>query len=83
MKLITRDNILEHLMEKHLNLIEMTTLDALFEKNWRENWKISKNQYEEFKKYSVPLIKKIFKCNKKKAINTFDWFMNNFGMKVV
>jgi len=80
--IVNRSNILEHLLEKHLNLVEKTTLDALFEKNWRSKWTISRQQHEEFKRYCIPLIKRIFKCNKTKAVNTFEWFMTNYGLTI-
>jgi phenylalanine-4-hydroxylase len=39
-------------------------------------------QFTEFKKYSIKLIKKVFKCNTTKALRTFDWFNLEFGLRI-
>jgi len=79
---ITKDNILEHLVEYQFNLIELTTLDALFEKDWRKKWTLTPEQFEQFRKYSIPLLKKIYKFNTNKAKWNFEWIVDKFGLKV-
>jgi len=79
---ITKDNILEHLVEYQFNLIELTTLDALFEKDWRTKWTLTPEQFEQFRKYSIPLLKKIYKFNTNKAKWNFEWIIDKFGLKV-
>jgi hypothetical protein len=39
-------------------------------------------QHEEFKRYAIPLLKKIFKFNKAKAEDTFSWFDLQFGLRI-
>mgnify|MGYP002263597127 CR=1 FL=1 len=34
------------------------------------------------KAMGIPLIKKIFKCNKRRAEQTFDWFNLQFGLRI-
>jgi len=81
-KKINRSNILEHLIENHLNLIEKTTFDILFCKNWKTEWSITNEQYLKFRKYSISLIKRTFKCNTNKAKEAFEHFMKNYGLIV-
>lgn len=81
-KIINRNNIYEHLLEKQFMLVERTMLDALFDKNWREEWRITKAQSVAFEKYAIPLIKKVFKCNKQKALSTFTWFKEMHSLKI-
>ena len=80
---ITRFNVAEHLLEYQLNMIGMTTADAKQDDMWYHNWTLSTRQYELFKGYAVPLIKKVFKCNTKKAEETFGWFNLQFGLRQI
>lgn len=79
---VTRLNISEHLVEYQLNMIGKTTADARKDDMWYYNWTFTTRQYELFKSYAVPLIKKTFKCNSKKAQQTFDWFNLQFGLRL-
>lgn len=81
-KLINRDNIYIHLLEKQLNLIEKTIPNALLDRNWKEEWTITKNQLQEFENYAIPLLMKTFKFSKGKAVSTFTWFLLSHGLKV-
>jgi hypothetical protein len=77
-----RNNISEVLFEYYLSLLEKTVRDALENPNWKQEWSISKEQYEEFKRYSIPLLKKVFKFNKSKAENTFNFFWLHYGIRI-
>ena len=79
---ITRLNIADHLVEYQLNMIGRTTADAKKDELWFHNWTFTSKQYELFKSYAIPLIKKIFKCNTAKAQQTFDWFNLQFGLRI-
>jgi len=79
---ITRENIYLHLLEKQFNLLDYTIQDAILEKKWQELWEVDKNKFDEFKIYAINLIKKTFKCNKQKAVSTFQWFEFNHGLKI-
>ncbi len=82
MALINRQNIYQHLLEKQFNLIERTVPDALLDRNWRDEWSVTKKQFQEFENYAIPLLKKTFKFNKNKAKSTFEWFLLNHGLKI-
>lgn len=79
---ITRQNISEHLFEKQLEIIEKTVHDAISNRNWKGEWFMTPEEFQEFKSYSIPLIKKTFRCNKSKAESTFNWFIVQFGLKI-
>lgn len=82
MKKVNRNNIEMHLIEKQFNLLELTALDALFDKNWKEKWTITQEQYNHLKQYAIPLIKKTLKCSKTKAQVAFDKWQEMYGLKI-
>jgi hypothetical protein len=69
---INRETIAEHLIDYQLGMIDKSMQEAY----------MTKEQHEVFKAYALPLIKKVFKCNKSKAENTFDWFDLQFGLRI-
>lgn len=79
---IGRNNISEHLLEYQLSLIGKTVKDALKVGDWRNAWYFPREYEEKFKAYSIPLIKKVFKCRKERAISILDWFILQFGLKI-
>jgi hypothetical protein len=79
---INRNNIYQHLLEKQFNYLDRTIQDALLDKSWLTDWYLTQEQADDFKKYSVKLIKRVFKCNTNKAKSTFDWFSLNHGLKI-
>lgn len=78
---INRTNIATHLLEYQLNMIGKTTADTKKEPDWFKKWTISDREHEFFKKHAIPLLKKTFKFNTKKANTTFEWFDLQFGLK--
>ena len=79
---INRDNIAKHLVEYQLNMVGKTLEDTLSDDMWYFNWTMTPTQHEEFKRYAIPLLKKIFKFNKAKAESTFGWFDLQFGLRI-
>lgn len=81
---ITRENIIDHLVNYQLDLIgiKLTGKEKALT-NWHNKYSITEKQIEEFKKYAIPLLKKIYKFNTKKAKDTFTWFMATFGLKKI
>lgn len=79
---ITRENITAHLIEHQLNMIGKTTNDAMKQVDWFSEWTFTQKQYELFRAYAIPLIKKTFRCNTKKATETFDFFNLQFGLRL-
>jgi hypothetical protein len=79
---INRTNIAEHLVEYQLAMVGKTMAEAKKDDMWFFNWTITQKQADEFRAYSIPLIKKVFKCNKSKAESIFSWFNLEFGLRV-
>ena len=79
---VNRTNISEHLVEYQLNMIGKTMLDVKDDEMWYFNNTMTQEQHEEFKRYAIPLLKKIFKFNKGKAEETFGWFNLQFGLRI-
>lgn len=80
---INRSNIAEHLIKYQLAMVGKTMEEALLDDMWFFNWKITQEKYDEFKRYAILLIKKVFKCNKQRAEKTFEWFDLEFGLSVL
>lgn len=79
---INRTNISDHLIEYQLNMIGKTISDILGDEEWYFNNTMTQEQFEEFRAYAIPLLKKIFKFNKSKAESTFSWFILQFGLRI-
>jgi hypothetical protein len=79
---INRLNIADHLIEYQLNMVGKTVEEAKKDDMWFFNWTITQDQADEFKAYSIPLLKKVFKCNKSRAEGIFSWFSLEFGLRV-
>ena len=79
---INRENISRHLIEYQLAMVGKSMMDTLDDDKWYFNITMTTEQFTEFKKYSIKLIKKIFKCNTTKALKTFDWFNLAFGLRI-
>jgi len=77
---INRTNITHHLIEYQLQMIGKTIYDIENDEKWYSNNTMTQEQHDEFKKYAVPLLKKVFKFNKTKAEDTFSWFDLKFGL---
>ena len=74
---VNRMNISDHLIQYQLNLIGIEKLSDV------ENYNkltITEKQHNLFRSYAIPLLKKVFKFNKAKAENTFDWFLLQYGL---
>lgn len=82
MATINRENITKHLIEYQLEMVGKSMMDTLDDDKWYFNITMTTEQFEEFKKYSIKLIKKVFKCNTTKALRTFDWFNLTFGLRI-
>lgn len=79
---VNRINIGDHLLQYQLDIVGKTMADALKDDMWFFNWTITEEEYLQFKAYAIPLIKKVFKCNKGKAEETFSWFNLQFGLRM-
>lgn len=79
---IDRTNITDHLIEYQLNMIGKTIPDAQKIDDWYHQFTLTQKQHDVFKGYAIPLLKKVFKCTKAKAEQTFAWFDLNFGLRI-
>lgn len=79
---VNRTNIADHLIAYQLNMIGKTISEIETDEKWYHNNTFTSEQFEEFKSYSIPLLKKIFKFNKSKAESTFSWFNLQYGLRI-
>lgn len=78
----TRINVSEFMMEFQLNVIGHTSLEVDSVKNWHKRWILNGYEYLIVKKHCVKMLQRVFKFNRLKAINTFNFFFDNFGLTV-
>lgn len=79
---INRTNINDHLIEYQLNMVGKTIEDAKKDEMWFHNFTMTTQQHELFKCYAIPLLRKVFKFNKGKAEQTFQWFDLGYGLRI-
>lgn len=79
---INRTNVAEHLVEYQLAMVGKSMQEALMTPEWYSDWTITNEQHEKLKEYAIPLLKKVFKCNKGKAEAIFSWFDFQFGLRI-
>ena len=77
-----RATMIQHLLEYQFKMVGKTFIDTMDDDRWKFNWTMTRKQKEEFKKYAVPALKKVFRCNTKKATLTFEWFEETFGLRL-
>jgi len=79
---INRENIAEHLVDYQLEMVGKSMQEAHMTKEWYSKWTMTTEQHEAFKAYALPLLKKVFKCRKERAVDTFNWFDLKFGLRI-
>jgi hypothetical protein len=79
---INRENISEHLLDYQLDMIGKSIQEAHMTREWYNKWTMTQEQHDAFKAYALPLLKKVFKCNKSRAESTFDFFDLQFGLRI-
>lgn len=79
---VNRANIVKHLIERELSMVGKTLVDTLDNDRWFFDWPMTYKQYEEFKAYAIPLLKKVFRFNSAKANSTFGFFWEHFGLRL-
>lgn len=78
-----RTNIARHLLEYQLNIIGKTTADTKENSNWFNVWKMTETDEKLLKAYSINALKKVFKFNTSKAIETYNWWYQQFGLPII
>jgi len=80
---INRENIDNHLIDYQLGLIGKSIADAYkYPEDWFTRFTMTDEQHAQFKTYAIPLIKKVFKCNRKRAEHTFNWYNLDHGLRI-
>jgi hypothetical protein len=79
---VNRTNIADHLVEYQLEMVGKTIAEAYKTDEWYSKWTMTEAQQEDLRAYAIPLIKKVFKCNKKRAESIFGWFLLQFGLRI-
>ena len=79
---INRSNITRHLIEYQLDMVGKRLVETLDDDKWYFNWTMTTSQHSDFKKYSIKMLKKVFKFNTNKAKETFNWFNLQFGLRI-
>jgi len=83
MEKITKQNLAEHLIQKQLEYVGKTIEDIKSDEKWYNNNTLTKEQYEEWKDYSLKLIKKTIKYRKSFVEREFAMFDLMYGLKVI
>ena len=79
---INRMNIGQHLLDKELEIVGKTKEDLINDDRWRFNFTITNDQLWEFRRYSIFTLQKVFKINRKKAEDNFEWWWKMFGVRI-
>jgi hypothetical protein len=79
---INRFNIAEHLVDVQLKMVNRTMFEAMQNPDWFHEWTMTTEEYEKFRAYAIPLLKKTFKFNTNKAKSTFDFFNLQYGLRI-
>lgn len=80
---ITRETIALHLIEYELNMVGKTIEETDRSSTWYSDSGMTEEQREMFKGYAIPLIRKVYKCSKKRAEETFKWFDFMYGLRII
>jgi hypothetical protein len=78
----SRETIGEHLMDYMLAIIGKTRMDMIDSPNYRFEFTLTREQQIVFGEYAIFVLQKTFKFNKKKAVDTFKWFWDKFGVRI-
>ena len=79
---INRTNVGEHLVEYQLEMVGRTIAQAYKNENWFHEWTMTDEQFNKLQAYAIPLLKKVFRCNKRKAESMFGWWNLQFGLRI-
>jgi hypothetical protein len=63
-------------------MVGKTIEDAKKDEMWFHNFTMTSQQHELFKSYAIPLLRKVFKFNKGRAEQTFQWFDLGYGLRI-
>lgn len=81
-KRITRENVAEHLLDYQLEMIGKTRVDIIDNDKWRFDFTMTQEQLIDFTSYAIPLLQKTFRFNRRKALDTFEWWRMRLGVRI-
>ena len=76
------ESLSKRLIKHQLKMIGKTYEEAEQTEGWFHEWTFTKEQYDEFYDYAIPLIMKELKIGKKKADYEFRWFDLAYGLRI-
>ena len=77
-----REEINRRLVSMQMEMIGLTYQDAMDTPEFWRVYTLTTEQTLEWRKVAIPLIKKTFKCNKRRAEMTLGMFELNLGLRV-
>ena len=77
-----REEINRKLVSMQMEMIGLTYQDAMDTPEFWRVYTLTTEQTEAWRKLAIPLIKKTFKCNKRRAEMTLGMFELNLGLRV-
>ena len=80
---ITKDTLVDHLIEKQLSYINKTIDDIKSDPEWYANNSLTKSQYEEFKVHACEIIKKLFRYSKSYTEKQFEMLYFAYGLNII
>jgi len=76
------DKVLLEILNKQLSYFNKTVDDVKDNEKWYEENSFTKEQYEEWKNFSIELLRKKLKFNKTFATKQFSWINLMWGFKI-
>jgi hypothetical protein len=77
-----KDKVVLEILNKQLSYFNKTLDDVKNNEKWYEEDSLTKKQYEEWKNFSIELLRKKLKFNKTFAIKQFSWINFMWGLKI-
>ena len=76
-----RESLASDLFNRMLEIAKAPK-DAVADQYWKFNYTLSREEFSSFKAEGVGMIQKALKVNKRKAISIFNYFYNNYGLRL-
>jgi hypothetical protein len=80
---ITRENLVNHLIQKELDYVGKTIEEIKNDPEWYRNYTLTEEQHKEWKEYSMKTIKKVLKTTKLRTESEFAWLDLMYGLRVL
>lgn len=79
---LNENNIAIHLVNEQLSYVGKTWDEVKDDPDWFRNNKLTKDQYEKWKEYSIKQIQNVYKFNRQQAELEFSWFSIGYGLSI-